>query len=106
MGKTIDWIKFKIIIKKRFEWVCPTRWKVPGDALAVFIDNFTELMDLWDMRQVSPSYTEMKARSQVKTVISTFQFLFSSSLGKITLKQADTLSKTLQILSISATQGQ
>ena len=84
--------------------MCPTRWKVPGDALAVFIDNFTELMDLWDMRQVSPSYTEMKARSQVKTVISTFQFLFSSSLGKITLKQAE--SKTLQILSISATQGQ
>ena len=87
--------------------MCPTRWKVSGDALAVFIDNFTELMDLWDMRQVSPSYTEMKARSQVvKTVIWTFQFLFSSSLGKITLKQADTLGKTLQNLSISATQGQ
>ena len=38
--------------------------------------------------------------------MSTFQFLFSCSLGKIILKQADNLSKTLQNLSISAAQGQ
>ena len=26
--------------------LCPTRWTVRGDALAAFIDNYTELMDL------------------------------------------------------------
>ena len=33
---------------KGIHTLCPTRWTVRGDALAVFIDNYTELMDLWD----------------------------------------------------------
>ena len=49
----------------------------------------------------------MKARLQgVNAVMSTFQFLFSCSLGKIILKQTDNLSKTLQNPSISPAQGQ
>ena len=71
----------------------PSRLTVCGDALAAFVGNYNELMDL--------------ARLQgVKAVMSTFQFLFSCSLGKMILKQADNLSKTLQNLSISAAQGQ
>ena len=63
------------------------------DALAAFIGNYTELMDL--------------ARLQdVKAVMSTFQYLCSCSVGKIILKQADNFSKTLQNPSISAAQGQ
>ena len=38
--------------------------------------------------------------------MSTFQFLFSCYLGKITLKQTNNLSKSLQNPSISAAQGQ
>ena len=48
----------------------------------------------------------MKARLQgVKAVTLTFHFLFSCSLIKIILKQADDLSKTLQKPPISAAQG-
>ena len=54
-------------------------------------------MDLWDLYLQANSDTEMKGRLQVvKAAISTFQFLFSCSLGKRILKQADTLSETLQ----------
>ena len=28
--------------------LCPFGWTVRGDALAAFIDNYIELMDLWD----------------------------------------------------------
>ena len=37
--------------------------------------------------------------------MSTFQFLFSYSRGKIIIKQADNLGKTLQNPSVSAAQG-
>ena len=85
--------------------MCPTRWTVHGDALAIFIENYTELMDLWDWSLQTTSDTEIKARLQVvEAVMSTFQFLFSCSLSKIILNQADNLSKTLQNPSISATQ--
>ena len=42
----------------------------------------------------------------IKAVMSTFQFLSNYSFGKIILKQADNLSKTLQNQSISTGQGQ
>ena len=49
----------------------------------------------------------MKARLQgAKAVMSTFQFLFSCSLGKIISKQTDNSSRTLKNSSISAAQGQ
>ena len=87
--------------------MCPTRWTVRGDALAAFIDNYIELMDLWDWPLQATNGTNIKARLQGdKAVMSTFQFLFNCSLGKMILKQTDNLSKTLQNPSISAAQGQ
>ena len=93
--KTSDLVKFKI--KKKKNWrgytLCVLLGGLRGDALAAFIGNYIELMDL--------------ARLQdVKTVMSTFKYLCSCSVGKITLKQADNFSKTLQNPSISAAQGQ
>ena len=41
--------------------LCPTRWTVRRDALAAFIENYTELMDLWDWSLQATSGTEMKA---------------------------------------------
>ena len=38
--------------------LCPTRWAVRGDALATFIDNYTELMGLWDWSLQASSDTE------------------------------------------------
>ena len=87
--------------------MCPTGWTVRGNALAAFIDNFINLMDLWDLPLQATSDTEMKARLQgIKAVMSTFQFLFSCSLRKIILKQTDSLSKILKNPSIPAAQGQ
>ena len=77
-GKIPDWIKFEIQKKKNegIHTLCPTRWTVRGDALAAFIENYTELMDLWFWSLQAYSDTEMKARLQGdKTVMSTFQFL-------------------------------
>ena len=52
--------------------MCPTKWTVSGDALAAFIANCTNLMDLWDWSLQATSDTEMKVRLQgVKTVMST-----------------------------------
>ena len=77
--------------------LCPTRWTVRGDALAAFIDNYTELMDLWDWSLQATSDAEMNARLKgVKAVMWTFQFLLSYSVGKIILKQTNNLNKTLQ----------
>ena len=82
--------------------MCPTRWTVRGNGFAAFIDNYTELMDLWDWSLQATSVREMKARLQsVKAVMSTFQFLFSCSFGKITLKQIVS-GKNLQNPPISA----
>ena len=93
--------------RRGYKILCPTRWTVRGDPLAAFIDNYTELMDLWDWSLQATSETEMKSRLQgVKAVMSTFQFLFSCSLGKIILKKTDNSSKTLQYPSMSAAQGQ
>ena len=87
--------------------MCPTRSTVLGDALATFIENCPELMDLWAWSLQATTDTEMKAKLQsVKAVTSTLQFLFSCSLGKVILKQAINLSNTLQNPSISVTQGQ
>ena len=92
---------------KEISSLSPTKWTVFGDALATFIDNYIELMNIWDWSLQATSETEMKTRLQgVKAVMSTFQFLFSCSHDKIILKQTDNLSKTLQNPSISATQGQ
>ena len=41
--------------------LCPTRWTIRGDALAAFIDNYTELMDLWDWSLQATSDAEMNA---------------------------------------------
>ena len=93
--------------RRGYKIFCPTRWTVRGDPLAAFIDNYSELMDLWDRSLQATSETEMKSRLQgVRGVMSTFQFLFSCSLGKIILKKTDNLSKTLQNPSMSAAQGQ
>ena len=50
--------------------LCPTRWTIRGDALAAFIDNYTELMDLWDWSLQATSDAVMNARLKgVKAVM-------------------------------------
>ena len=72
---------------KGIHTLCLSRWTVHGDALTAFIDNYTELLDLWNWSFQATSNTEMKGRLKgVKATMSTFQFLFSCALGKIISK--------------------
>ena len=83
-NETVDWIKFEFQQKmnRRGYTVGALGWTVRGDVLAAFIDDYTESMDFWSLQATSD--TGMKARLQgVKDIMTTFQFLFSGSLGKI-----------------------
>ena len=63
-------------------------------------------MDLWDWSLQATSDTRCKSGYRVlRAAMSTLQFLFSYSRGKIILNQADNLGKTLQNPSVSAAQG-
>ena len=63
--------------------LCPTRWRVRGDTLAKFIDDYIELMDLWDWSLQATCDTEMKSKIQgVKAVIPIFHFSSAVPLVK------------------------
>lgn len=67
---------------------CVFKWRVPSDASAAFMYNYTELMDFWDWSLEATGNTEMKARSYaVKVVMSTLKFFLSCFLSYI--KQTD-----------------
>jgi len=86
---------------------CPTRWTVRGETLASVLNNFNELMDLWEWSLSVVKDTEMKARiSGVKAIMPKFSFFFGCSLGETILRQTDNLSKALQATEISAAEGQ
>ena len=78
---------------------CPTRWTVCGESLEAVLNNYMELMELWEWSL--DICTEMKARIRgVQGMMATFPFYFGCTLG------ADNLSHALQGSSMSAAQGQ
>lgn len=86
---------------------CPTRWTVRGEALSSMINNYNELMELWDWSLANLKDTEMKARVRgVQAAMKTFDFFFGCMLGESLLRQTDNLSKSLQQTLISAAEGQ
>jgi len=86
---------------------CPRRWTVRGEVLESIVENHDELMDLWDWSLSVVKDTEMKGRIiGAKSNMTSFEFLFGCSLGKLILKQTDNLSRTLQDPTLSAAQGQ
>ena len=86
---------------------CPTRWTVRGETLGSVINNFNELMDLWDWSLEILKDREMKARiNGVKAIMPKFSFFFSCALGEIILRQTDNLSRSLQATESSAVEGQ
>lgn len=85
---------------------CPTRWTVRGEALASILNNFKELMDLWEWSLGVFHDTDIKARIRGATALMpTFDFVFGCALGELLLKQTDNLSRTLQDPSMSAAEG-
>ena len=87
--------------------LCPTRWTVRGEAMHSYLNNYSELMELWEWSLKHVTDTEMKARIRgVQVVMGTFDFVFGCSLGGSILRQTDNFSKTLQHEHFSAAQGQ
>lgn len=86
---------------------CPTRWTIRGQSCQAMIDNYDELMELWDWSLDNVHDTEMKARIRgVQSYMKTFKFLFGCHLGKMILIQTDNLSRTLQDSAYTAVEGQ
>ena len=76
------------------------------EALAATLNNYNELIDLWDWSLTILTDTEMKARIRgVQAMMTSFDFFFGFSLGERLLKQTDNLSRALQSASMSAAQG-
>ena len=86
---------------------CPTRWTVRGESLEAVLNNYMELMELWEWSLEICKDTEMKARIRgVQGMMTTFPFYFGCTLGAFVLKHTDNLSHALQSSSMSAAQGQ
>ena len=87
--------------------LCSTRWTVRGEAMHSYLNNYSELMELWEWSLKNVTDTEMKARIRgVQVVMGAFDFVFGGSLGGSILRQTDNFSKTLQHEHFSAAQGQ
>ena len=87
--------------------LCSTRWTVRGEAMHSNLNNYSELMELWEWSLKNVTDTEMKARIRgVQAVMGTFDFVFGCSLGGSILRQTGNFSKTLQHEHFSAAQGQ
>ena len=90
-----------------FRVLCPTRWTVRGNSLQSVLDNYAALQDTWEVTLEGRLDTEMKSRVLgVRAQMETFDFFYGVYLGKLVLKHADNLSRTLQNPTISAAEGQ
>ena len=80
---------------------------VRGESLGAVLNNYMELMELWEWSFDIYKDTEMKARIRgVQGMMATFPFYFGCTLGEFILKHTDNLSHALQGSSMSAAQGQ
>ena len=72
----------------------------------VNLNNYIELMNLWDWSIDSLHDSEMKARIRgVQANMPSFDFVYVSYLGILLLKQIDNLIRTLQDAKMSAAEG-
>ena len=68
-----------------------------GDALPYILDNYNELMNLWEWSLTVLKDTDMKAMVRgVQAMMPNFRFLFGCALGERILKQTDNL-RSLQV---------
>ena len=84
---------------------CPTRWTIRGQSCQAMIDNYEELMVLWEWSLNNAQEAEMKARIRgVQSYMQQLKFLFGCHLGKMILNHKD--HKALQDESCTAVEGQ
>ena len=72
---------------------CPTRWTVGGERLDSVINNYDQLISLWEWSFQKLTNTEMKARIHGTILHMTF---FGCRLGATILNRTDNLSRALQ----------
>ena len=90
-----------------FRVLCPTRWTVRAASLQSVLDNYKVLLEVWEESKESSLDSKIKARViGVEAQMLTFDFLFGISLGAIILNHSDNLSKSLQQMTLSASEGQ
>ena len=88
-----------------FRVLCPTRWRVRAASLRSVIDNWSPVQELWDESLEKNLESEVKSRViGVKHQI--FYYYLGVSLSVQILRISDNLSKTLQNVHISASEGQ
>lgn len=86
--------------------LCPTRWTVRAKSLRSIIDNFEDLMTLWEWSLDNCNVSDITARVRgVKKSMKSFDYFFGSNLGELILGHSDNLSKTLQNPKLSAVEG-
>ena len=86
--------------------LCPTRWTVKSDALHSIMENYDNLMALWDWSLAKVSDSDMKARIRgVQEFMPKFEFFFGLSVGESLLRNADNLSAALQAKDMSAAES-
>lgn len=87
--------------------LCPTRWTVKADTMMSIIQNYTVLTKLWDKASEVVKDTETIAR--IKGVAAQCAYLicfFGLVLGEMLLRHSDNLSRAIQKIQISASEGQ
>ena len=85
--------------------LCPTRSILRGEALGSILNNYDELMNLWDWSIDTLYDTEMEARIRgVQANMPTFDFVYGCSFRTL-LNQTDNLSRALQDSKMSAAVG-
>lgn len=90
-----------------FRVLCPTRWTVRAASLCSVLDNYDVLQTLWGVSYESSKDSEIRARILgVQAQMRTFDFMFGVCLGYELLRHTDNLSKTLQHVDMSASEGQ
>ena len=90
-----------------FRVLCPTRWSVRAASLRSVIENWIPLQELWDESLETNLESEVKSRViGVKHQMGIFDYYLGVSLSVQILRISDNLSKTLQNVHISASEGQ
>ena len=87
--------------------LCPTRWTVRAEAVSSIVTNYNVLMSLWEEAAAIVKDSETIARIKgVSAYMEKFTYLFGVVLGEMVLGHTDNLSKSLQVKTLTASEGQ
>ena len=80
-----------------FRTLCPTRWTVRASSLESILSNYEVFQAFWEeVKDIAPDADARTRITGVQFQMTTFNYLFGTTLGELILKHTDNLSKTLQ----------